>query len=701
LETLSVLHAREASLHPAQRVLRQRLLDKTAGKEAIAGLLQVNETLQALIEALKSLLNNYSSRRLSQMASVLQEIRDQLPTFPDLIPNLTELVQAPEGFYSCLCEHPWTPEQFEAGILLGALFRAYKQDRSLPRIDGRVLEQHASRLKDSYHELMNVNAELVVQNLHARFSLRVQISSQPAAQLTSEQKELKRQYAKGRRELEHEFGKVMRYRSIRDLAGDETGIVISDLKPIWLMSPLSVADTLPLATGQFDVVIFDEASQIPLEEAVPSIYRGAQIIVVGDEMQLPPTDFFSSRNDDEDTLVVEEHGEKINYELNSDSFLTHSALNLPSTMLGWHYRSRSESLISFSNAAFYNRKLLTIPDVQIQSGCKAVDTAGIESPDANVTCTLERPVSFHYLPNGIYEDRTNSTEATYIARLIRGLLKKKTGMSFGVVAFSEAQQGEIENALQSLAGDDAEFREQLDAEFTREEDDQFGGLFVKNLENVQGDERDVIILSVCYGYDRQKKMLMNFGPINKIGGEKRLNVVFSRARRHMVVVSSIRHTAITNEYNDGANCLRRYLEYADALSGGQLESARHVLGTFSQSAATHPAIVNAGSVAKSIAATLRRSGYRVELNVGESHFRCDLAVARNGDPVFRLGILLDKDDGSKALESRVLRPQILTGFGWRVAPVTTKDWHHDPAAVLARLERELADLKEGQSVGPA
>ena len=138
-----------------------------------------------------------------------------------------------------------------------------------------------------------------------------------------------------------------------------------------------------------------------------------------------------------------------------------------------------------------------------------------------------------------------------------------------MVAFSEAQQSEIEEALREAADEDSAFAAQLEAEYVREESDQFCGLFVKNLENVQGDERDIIILSICYGYDAGGKMLMNFGPINQRGGEKRLNVIFSRAKHHMAVVSSIRHHAITNDFNDGANSLKNFLQYAEAVSKGE------------------------------------------------------------------------------------------------------------------------------------
>jgi superfamily I DNA and/or RNA helicase len=245
-------------------------------------------------------------------------------------------------------------------------------------------------------------------------------------------------------------------------------------------------------------------------------------------MQLPPTTFFASARAEDGSVVVEEEGERIEVDLDSDSFLTQSAQNLPSTLLAWHYRSRYESLISFSNAAFYSGNLYTIPDRQraISDRPELIVTAN-EEGGANVDGLLARSISFHFMENGVYEDRRNPNEAAYIAQLVRGILQRDTKLSIGLVAFSEAQQEEIESALSRLAEADAAFAAQLENENMREENDVFCGLFVKNLENVQGDERDIIIMSVCYGHDASGRMLMNFGPINQRGGEKRLNVIFS------------------------------------------------------------------------------------------------------------------------------------------------------------------------------
>ncbi len=450
---------------------------------------------------------------------------------PEILPLLGEITSLPESFSHALRHAHVSLDEFEGAVAHKSLNWAYRQDRGLARFDGRMLERKMEQLETDYCEWLAQNGQCIRAAVRRKFLDHMSISSMPASQLDAEQKAFKKTYAAGRRELEHEFGKTMRYKSIRDLAANSAGAVVQDLKPIWLMSPLSVSDALPLDPGSFDVVIFDEASQIPLEEAIPALYRSHQVIVVGDEMQLPPTRFFTSaRGGDDDTVLVLEEGERIEIDLGSESFLTQSAANLPSTLLAWHYRSRYESLISFSNAAFYGGNLFTIPDRRrSRSDQVRLGATDNQVSDASIDDLLGRSISFHFIENGVYENRRNLAEASHVAQLVRALLARETGLSIGLVAFSEAQQREIEEALGGLGSEDSDFAARLEAEYVREENDQYCGLFVKNLENVQGDERDIIIMSVCYARDPSGRMLMNFGPINQRGGEKRLNVIFSRA----------------------------------------------------------------------------------------------------------------------------------------------------------------------------
>jgi predicted DNA-binding WGR domain protein len=374
-------------------------------------------------------------------------------------------------------------------------------------------------------------------------------------------------------------------------------------------------------------------------------------------------------------------------------------------LLAWHYRSRYESLISFSNAAFYSGNLYTIPDRQraIADRPELIVTEN-EQGAANIDALLARSISFHFMENGLYEERRNTNEAAYIAQLVRNILQRDTKLSIGLVAFSEAQQDELESALSQLAEEDTSFAALLEAEYVREENDVFCGLFVKNLENVQGDERDIIIMSVCYGHDTNGRMLMNFGPINQRGGEKRLNVIFSRAKHNMAIVSSIRHHDITNDYNDGANSLKNFLHYAEAVSKGDEGTARRVLENLNPLSRKALAPLNKGdAVVEKLGAALRERGYAVDLNVGQSKFRCDLAVRSNGDSLYQLGILVDTDGhyaNPNLLDRYLMQPSILRAFGWRFALVLTKDWYHNPDDVLGRIGKMLLGQEVPEEISP-
>lgn len=688
------LRADRGTSHPSVKALIQQLAKSSDASSLIQNLVGLNAPFSELDTILRSILAEHEQFDFPELGEVLAGLREQTGLLVELSPLLGELAQLPEPFTNALRRVEVSLSDFEAVIGHKSLNQVYRQDRAVNRFEGRILARKMEQIEKRYQEWLALNARCLRAAVRRQFLEHVNISSLPASQLQPEQKAFKKSYAAGRRDLEHEFGKTMRFKAIRELAAGDTGQVIRDLKPIWLMSPLSVSDTLPLDPDLFDVVIFDEASQIPLEEAIPAIYRSHQVIIVGDEMQLPPTTFFATTRTEGESVIVEEDGESFEVDLDSDSFLTQSAQNLPSTLLAWHYRSRYEALISFSNAAFYSGNLCTIPDRQraIEHQSEIRVTAADQGA-TNADALLARSISFHFVENGIYEDRTNPNEAAYIAQLIRALLRRETKLSLGIVAFSEAQQTEIENALSRLAGEDEAFAARLESEYVREENDVFCGLFVKNLENVQGDERDIVIMSVCYGHDAGGRMLMNFGPINQRGGEKRLNVIFSRAKHHMALVSSIRHHDVTNDYNDGANSLKNFLQYAEAVSKGDAVTARRVLENLNPlSRQALAPLNNNDAVVEQLAAALRSRGYMVDINVGQSKFRCDLAARANSDHLYQLGVLVDTDGhyaNPNLLDRYLMQPSILRAFGWRFALVLTKDWYHNPEDVIARLEKLL------------
>ncbi len=596
---------------------------------------------------------------------------------------------APEEGLLGLVDANASLDVIEAGVLRREL------DRWASTIDhvafsGAHIDHAIDTARSIHSDLLDINATVVIEAARAAFLANIAHADASMAGRSDDDKARKRVYNAGRRIVEREYEKKMRHRSIREMATGESGVVVRDLRPIWLMSPLSVSDTLPLETDLFDVVIFDEASQIPVEDAVPSVLRAPQVIVVGDRMQMPPTRFFSSDDDDDAELVVDDHGHRLSITLDADSFLTQADLALDSSMLNWHYRSRSESLIAYSNHAFYGGGLATIPDTELPSGEQpAIKVDSADDAIANTATTLERAISFHHVDHGEYRDRRNVPEADYIAELVRSVLRSGVGHTIGIVAFSEAQQGAIESALDDLAAIDADFAERYEAEQSRTDDDEFVGLFVKNLENVQGDERDLIIMSVCYGPDPHGRIRMNFGPINNSGGERRLNVIFSRARKHMAVVASMRGNQITNLHNDGASHLAGFLSYAEAESLGRVDAATALLRTASrqrhESHASSP-------VADAMAEALRANGWTVTTSVGRSDFRIDLAITVDGD--HRVGVLLEPDDGERAVSRNVTEAGVLDAFGWTILRVPLSDWYTDPARVIDRVEANLPHRTE-------
>ncbi|WP_404310775.1 AAA domain-containing protein [Neorhodopirellula lusitana] len=674
-----------------QAQLHAPMLQSRDAGDTLQQIADAREQLTSVQKSLDSICDAWSDLLLPELRQRLATMENSLDQVPRFLTVLESLQPMPERLAWALRRLPVSHRELERTLADETYQRQLRRNPSAESFSGGTRNSHAQQLRSLYGKWLRSNSDEVLHQVVERFAAHVQ-QADDTSSASRDEKQWRKSYQKGRRELEHEFGKQMRYKPIRKLLSGETRQVIVDLKPVWLMSPLSVSETLPL-DDDVDVVIFDEASQVTLEEAVPSLCRGRQSIVVGDQMQLPPSNFFSSKSsadeEDDEFAVRDEEGDDVHYDLSSASFLDFADRNLPSTMLGWHYRSRSESLISFSNWRFYNGRLLTVPEERLRG----------------------KPISFHFMENGCYENRKNRCEAEHIAGLVRELLCGAMPVSdpdnptnglpeslpknptIGVIAFSEAQQSEIESALSRLAEQDRDFAEKLDAELVREDDGQFVGLLVKNLENIQGDERDIVLMSICYGPDPQGKIRMNFGPINRSGGEKRLNVAFSRAKHHMAIVTSIRYGAITNDYNNGAATLQDYLQYAEAISDRRSEQAAGLLARIGRQrvGSTFDSEVSDSVLKEQVSAALRAAGWQVDLNVGQSHFRIDIAVRSSEDETYRLGILLDDASyrESDPFERDVQRPQLLEDFGWQITHVLAKDWYLDAQSETQRLLKRL------------
>ena len=476
--------------------------------------------------------------------------------------------------------------------------------------------------------------------------------------------------------LQRELRKKRRHLPLRKLFATLPHL-LPRLKPCLLMSPLAVAQHLAADIAPFDLVIFDEASQIPVWDAVGAIARGRHVVVVGDSRQLPPTTFFMKSTDDAD-----EYDDEAVEEL--ESLLDEcAAARLPGLDLLWHYRSRDEALIAFSNAHYYKGRLNTFP------------AAASAAPD--------RGVSLVHLPDGVYDrsqTRTNRVEAeAVVAEVCRRMKAGDTPPSLGVVSASMPQQQLIEELIEAARRGDAA----LDARLSQE---NLEPLFVKNLENVQGDERDVILFTVGYGPDVDGKVSMNFGPLNREGGERRLNVAITRSRCEMVVFTSLRPEQIdlSRTRAVGVAQLKSYIDYAArgpaVLAGrlGALPADR--VDTAAQADEAHtskqPTMVGRGALGaleEDVAARLVERGWRIERRVGCSEYRVDLAVRDDEDPErFLLGVECDGPTYSRASTARDrdrLRGSVLAGLGWRLHRVWSTEWWLDRDRELARLDAAL------------
>ena len=423
--------------------------------------------------------------------------------------------------------------------------------------------------------------------------------------------------------------------------------VLAHFCPCLLMSPMSVAQYLEMQPQMFDLVIFDEASQIPTNEAVGAMARGKSIVIVGDTKQMPPTTFFVSNKTTEEDYGVDD----------LESILDDcQALKMPSLLLSWHYRSQHESLVSFSNNEYYENKLHTFP--------------AIDDQERRVVYV---PVKGTYQKGG---SRSNKAEAMAIVSEIERRLSDEQlrKLSIGVISFNVQQQYLIEDLLEER------FEKNRQLRLWAEE----GGepIFIKNLENVQGDERDVILFSVGYGPDKEGKISMNFGPLNLAGGERRLNVAVTRSRYEMKVFSSLhaRDIDLRRTNAKGVEGLHRFLDYAEH-------------GTLVKNAHSGEEPIAEKVITMQIARRLEAEGLKVKTFVGNSRFKVNIAIVDPHDEQrYLLGILLD-DKIYHAIptmsDREIVQPSVLKSLGWSVKRVWTLDWFDRPQHVIDNILSEL------------
>lgn len=431
---------------------------------------------------------------------------------------------------------------------------------------------------------------------------------------------------------------------------------------VFLMTPEAVSEILPLENGLFDLLVFDEASQIYIERGIPSIARAKRIVVCGDHKQLRP----SSLGDGRVTVDEDEENDAI---LEEESLLDIARFKFPEVMLSYHYRSKYEELIAFSNAAFYGGKLNISP---------------------NPSALRVPPITVHKV-NGRWHDRVNEVEAVEVISLIEQHLNdgynEHLSDTIGVITFNAAQRDCILDMLDRKCAEDSSFAEKYHRELLRRENDEDVGLFVKNIENVQGDERDHIIFSFAYAYNDKGVMSRNFGWLNRLGGENRLNVAISRAKRKIDIVTSIIPTdlKVDDIKSEGVKVLRKYLDYAYCVSNGDKDAAKLVLNSFKnveygvmQSGTTKS--VDSVSLKNRIKSAIEAKGYVVDMDVGMGGYTIELAVKNlRGD--YCLGVECDDgvlDENNNARERDVMRRRFLESRGWNVVRVWSTDFYNNP-----------------------
>ncbi|MGI6726110.1 MAG: DUF4011 domain-containing protein [Christensenellales bacterium] len=467
--------------------------------------------------------------------------------------------------------------------------------------------------------------------------------------------------------LRRELNKQKRIMPIRKLFRSIPNLLL-EMKPCFMMSPLSVSLFLEADSYHFDTVIFDEASQVRTENAIGAISRGKQVIIAGDSKQLPPTNFFAVTTSDTEYDTEDDDDEA--YYTDSAGFesLLDEAMLLPVQTLLWHYRSRHESLIAFSNSMIYDNSLITFPSSQLHT-----DNTGVE---------------YYYVSDGVYDRggrKGNQKEAGEVAKMVFDHFKQNPNRSLGVIAFGEVQQQAIENALYKMRLADKSYES-----FFREEREE--AFFVKNLENVQGDERDTIIFSIGYAKASDGQMRMNFGPLSRIGGERRLNVAITRAKHNVKLVGSILPADIALERisAEGPKLLRSYIEYAQN-RGAQLIACDEADDAYPGKFAFE----------RAVEAFLLDQGYEVESNVGCSDYRIDLAVVHPGmEQEYAIGIECDGEMYNSARTARErdrLRESVLVSMGWNLYRVWSSDWVKKPTHVGNELIQAIERAIESRS----
>ncbi len=530
------------------------------------------------------------------------------------------------------------PTAFEYMVYSAVARKIYQRNPVIFKTNGMSLEQARSRIKELDKEILQLQQDKLCNKLN---SARPRTGNGHGRKSTWTEGAL----------LHNEINKKRAHLSIRTLM-KRAGQSIQKLKPCFLMSPLTVAQYLEPGKFKFDLVVIDEASQMRPEDALGGVARAGQIVVVGDPEQLPPTSFFQSTGKGDDGVEEDFTSEAI-MDMALSSFR-------PSRILSRHYRSQHESLIAFSNYHFYDQSLILFP-------------SPIENPD-------ELGVKLEYV-GGRYTSKSNMDEVKAVVKAALEFMRKHPDSSLGIATMNQTQKNLIEDEM-----DRAFMENPHAASYKAKWQDTLESFFVKNLENVQGDERDAIFISTVYGSDKNDMVMQRFGSINHAEGHRRLNVLFSRAKKNMVIFTSLRpeDIKISDTSSKGIHALRGFLAYA---SEGIMDGGRRDIDEVPDS-----------DFEVWVKEKLESIGCEVHPQVGVAGYRIDLGIKHSKYPHgYLLGVECDGatyHSSKSARERDVIRQQVLEGLGWKIFRIWSTDWFSNPVQEFEKLKKYIQKLLE-------
>lgn len=534
-------------------------------------------------------------------------------------------------------------------------------EQKYPQVQ-KVSTNEFARIRESFAKLIDEKRKAATQYLiHT---------------LTSNVDEAQQRHFKRMKELKHQVGKKRMIWSLRKLVNEFARDGLVDIMPVWLASPEIVSAIFPLKEGLFDLVIFDEASQCTVESGIPAVYRAKQLIVAGDEKQLPPFNMFQSS-------VVNEDDEEEQHELDeSVSLLNLAKRRFPEKILQWHYRSKYEELINFSNHAFYNGHVQIAPNV-----------VPFKTPPAMQWQKVD----------GRWINQCNEVEAIEVVNVLKDILVKRPNKTVGIITFNAKQQSKIQDLIETKAGEDEEFSTFYNQMMARDLDER---VFVKNIENVQGDERDIILFSIGYAKNEEGRIYNRFGMLNQKGGENRLNVAVTRAKEEIIVVSSVEpeELNVAGTSGTGPKLLKSYLKFVKAVANVQPEQIDAVVQEINENVNTQVQQNDLhfdSPFEEQVYKQLRNIGYEVTTQVGMSGYRIDLAIVHPHDlSRYILGIECDGamyHSSANAKERDVYRQRFLENRGWTIERIWSRNWWKNPSAEIERIDQRVKELlKSGE-----